>query len=198
MGKLKVIGSLSGSLSGSSSRFVGFGVILLILSGCATQFSQPTSAACLEFLELAVASESSEDTVESSESPATEHLDCTIGPNDRYAMSLFGQYHLQEAKSEEDYKAAARFLKAAAMPSSGYSQIYVAGFGSVPASVQSIKTGPTTSGDSQAQYLLGWIYANGLTGKFKEGKARKWLKRAASQGHGEAISLLQTLTTQEG
>lgn len=147
---------------------------------------------------MAVASDSTKNTAEASEGATTEHLDCTIGPNDRYAMSLFAQYHLQEAKTEEDYKAAARFLKTAAMPSSGYSQIYVPGFGSVPASVQSIKTGPTTSGDSQAQYLLGWIYANGLTGKVKEGKARKWLKRAASQGHGEAISLLQTLETQEG
>lgn len=176
------------------------GISSILFSGCTTQFSQPTNAACIKQLELLVYGPEPDRNwafdVLGEEIPEGD-INCAIGPNDRYAMSLFGRYHLLGAKTGENYKVAAKFLKAAAMPSSGYTQIYLAGFGSVPASFLSVKTGLSTSGDAEAQYLLGWIYANGLAGSVKEGKARKWLKRASSQGHDEAISLLQTLTTQE-
>lgn len=103
-------------------------------------------------------------------------------------QSIFG---LDENSTPEDYKKPVKALKHAARPDSGYSQIYVPGFGSVPASVMGVKTRPVKLGDPVAQYLLWYIYSNGLTGKVKESKAKKYLKRAAVQGYTKAVAMME-------
>lgn len=107
-------------------------------------------------------------------------------------------FGLDENSSPEEYKNAAKILKSASKATSGYTQIYVPGFGSVPASVQAVKTGMASAGDAEAQYLLGYIYLNGFTGKIKEGKAKKYLKRAAAQEHIQAQELLNEIENNQG
>ncbi|MEE8294468.1 MAG: hypothetical protein V3R64_02035 [Sphingomonadales bacterium] len=118
---------------------------------------------------------------------------CAHRTNAPAPETLETNFGLTEISSAKDYKKVAKVLKNAATARSGYSQIYVPGFNNVSGFTMPVKTSASSTGDPVAQYLLGYIYANGLTGKVKTEKAKRNLERAAAQGHPQARELLDEI-----
>ncbi|MEN8165861.1 MAG: sel1 repeat family protein [Pseudomonadota bacterium] len=48
-----------------------------------------------------------------------------------------------------------------------------------------------TNGNAQAQYTLGYLYANGLGVEKNDQQAMNWIQRAAAQGHKKALKALR-------
>jgi TPR repeat protein len=47
------------------------------------------------------------------------------------------------------------------------------------------------AGNAQAQYTLGYLYANGLGVEKNDQQAMNWIQRAAAQGHKKALQALR-------
>jgi len=89
-----------------------------------------------------------------------------------------------------DGKLARKFYKVAATGSIGKTSIWVPGAGAVKGHLLFVNSGPAVAGLAEAQYRLGLLYKNGVGGKVNLQKAKKWLTRAAAQGHKRSQKLL--------
>lgn len=113
---------------------------------------------------------------------------------DAFAQYEIGLIYERGTGTPGNLKKAAKWYKRAAARKSGTAPIYLAPVGNQRTGwVMPIKTGPTSRGDADAQYRLGLLYLKGRGVEKSPKKAKKWLKRAAKQGHQEAGWLLERL-----
>ena len=98
-----------------------------------------------------------------------------------------------------DPEAAAKWYRKAATYHSGTTSLFVAPdaagrekFGTA----LEVRIGPRLDGYADAKYRLGLLYLEGRGVKQSRNKARKWLKRAARQGHDDAARALERLESE--
>ena len=116
---------------------------------------------------------------------------------DEFAQYEIGLIYEADTGTPGNLKKAAKWYKRAAARKSGAAPIYLAPVGNQRTGwVMPIKTGPTSPGDADAQYRLGLLYLDGRGVKQSRNKAKKWLKRAAKQGHQEAGWRLERLAAE--
>lgn len=96
-------------------------------------------------------------------------------------------------EGHEDYAEAAHYFGVAATPSSGRNYVYVPPAGDVPGFTMPVDGGMRHDGFAEAQYRLALLYLSGQGVEKNEKKARKYLVRAAEQGHEAAASTLENL-----
>ena len=114
--------------------------------------------------------------------------------NHRSSLSLGLRYEKGQGVPLDPARAR-QYYKRAATPRSGTTYIYVPAAGKVAGYTMPINTGPDLPGLAEAQYRLALMYQRGLGGKRNQRKARKWLERAARQGHPAASAMLAELET---
>jgi len=93
-------------------------------------------------------------------------------------------------EGQADYAQAARYFEIAATPSSGRNYTYVPPAGDVPGFTLPVDGGMRHDGFAEAQYRLALLYLTGQGVEKSEKRARKYLVRAAEQGHEAAASEL--------
>lgn len=109
------------------------------------------------------------------------------------------QYRLARAYEtgegiEADLHKAVKWYKRSGRPKSGQTPVYIAPVGGQSYGwVLNVTTGQASPGDPRAQFRLGEMYREGEGLRKSRSRARKWLKRAAAQGHEEAAQLLEKL-----
>jgi TPR repeat protein len=126
----------------------------------------------------------------SSENPEIAALMVASCKGDLHASLRLGTLYENGNGVEADGKKAREFFTIAATTSSGQTSIWVPGAGSVPGHLMMVNSGPAVLGLPEAQYRLALLYEQGVGGKRDQGKAKKWLQRAAAQGHLQAIKML--------
>ncbi len=113
---------------------------------------------------------------------------------DAFAQYEIGLIYENGTDIPENLRKAAKWYKRAAARKSPTAPIYLAPVGNQRTGwVMPVQTGPVSPGDADAQYRLGLLYLKGRGVKQSRTKAKKWLKRAARQGHQEAGWLLERL-----
>ena len=185
----------------STLKWIVCTVALGALSGCSIPWVKSADEACGAFpvamgeglAETAAAEGVDRAIMNGMAAQPVDYVRCRSEHGDRYAASEYARRLLAGEGVARNPEAAARLFEFAGMPDNGYTPVYMAGFGSVPAQTQMIKTRPATSGVAMAQFELGRMYLEGLGVKQSDKKAKKWLKRAAGQGHKEAARLLAAL-----
>lgn len=188
------------------TKFRIIGVIVLgviLLSGgyfSPASFSQEVSeskASCVDTLDYVFAHHNLEKPSHNTKEWRSQFTFCDERVSGTAPEILKKVFDLDENSSPEKYKRVAKILKSHAIPSNGRTQVYVPGFGNVGASVQSVRTGGVDMKDPVAQYIYGYIYANGLTGKVKIKRAKRFLGWAVQQGYAPAKELLDEIENGE-
>lgn len=116
---------------------------------------------------------------------------------DEFAQYEIGLIYESGTGAPGDLKQAAKWYKRAAARKSGTAPIFLAPVGNQRTGwVMPIESGPASRGDADAQYRLGLLYLEGRGVEQSRKRAKKWLKRAAKQGHQEAAWLLERLESE--
>lgn len=163
------------------SRYLFVLPILTLLSGCAA--AQTETAKCIQ----------QGDSMASGrlELGRLASLDCSALQEAYFHAGLV--YETGDGVAV-DLKKAAKWYHRAAASNSGTTQVFVAPSGREKfGSVLDVRIAPRLEGHADAKYRLGLLYLDGRGVKQSRKKAKRWLKRAARQGHKEAAQTLERL-----
>ena len=113
------------------------------------------------------------------------------------AQYLLGLAYERGTFGPIDLTKAAQWYESAADPRSGTTRVYIPAVGNQKhGQVLQLNPRPFSVGHADAQYRLGLLFLDGRGVKQSRKKAKKWLKRAARQGHQEAAQALERLESE--
>lgn len=117
---------------------------------------------------------------------------CMARQGHRSSMLWLGeQYEKGSQLVTADQEKAFEFYLQAATDDPTRTSIYVPGIEGRPGTVMSFENHGATKGLAEAKYRVGLMYAEGRGTKQSDRLARRWMKRAAAQGHAGAKGWLE-------
>ncbi len=166
---------------------------LTFLSGCASLES------CRRYLPAGAVPNIANEMISSGGSPdyTLRYHECRARQGVQASQLQLAEFYAVKDARIQDFKKAAKWYKAAGSARSGNTYVYSAPVGGEKyGRVIPVQTGSSSPGDAEAQYQLGLLYLAGKGVQKSDRKARKWLARAAAQGHAAATARLSRLQEQ--
>ena len=121
-------------------------------------------------------------------------LACSDSQKDQYEVGLAYETGTGVAA---DPVAAARWYRKAARYDSGTISVFAEPTGDERFGTPlDVRIGPLLEGNADAKYRLGLLYLDGRGVVQSRKKAKSWLRRAARQGHEEAVQVLERLESE--
>lgn len=168
--------------------FAGLGLALLSLAACGTVPREN----CFERLSEIPKQENGDIPMDPNDSRVFGFHSCMASRGDKPAMLWLGeQYEKGSTLVQENQKTAFKFYLQAATDDPTRTSVYVPGIEGKPGTVMSFKNYGTTKGLAEAKYRVGLMYAEGRGTKQSVRLAKRWMKRAAAQGHVKAKEWLE-------
>lgn len=167
-------------------------VIAAVAFLCLTACSTAPRENCLERLESVPKTADGTTLLSPDDQRVFGFHTCMARQGHKPSMLWLGEQYEKGSKLvTADQEKAFEFYLQAATDDPTRTSIYVPGIEGKPGTVMSFESHGATKGLAEAKYRVGLMYAEGRGTKQSDRLARRWMKRAATQGHAGAKAWLE-------